>query len=427
MIHMDVDTFSTEAGKYRVNCTVTGSNPPAEIHWYINRGEEITLLDFTNRIESDNRTFSTLIWKPLPEDNNRNMVCVGRNPKIRNAELRDQRKLSVTYAPRVHVTSASHELRFRESDAAILHCHVDGNPMPRPRQIEWMHNGTPISSYNVGGSTEIFPNGSLYLRHLTRNAAGSYACSASNSEGFGNSDALNLTVLYAPICASSLKPYYASLGEVIQLTCLVESEPPPKNFTWVFNGSFFLSNEHIVQRGRRSILKYELQGLDSFGSMSCRALNAVGFQQEPCAFEVIRAEIPEPVKNCTPGVSAFDTSISVSCVGGHSIGVPQQFHLSVIGKNNLTRNDSRQKPEFLIPSLPRGVNYTARVFASNLKGTSQVYEFSLDLADDTTATSPSTSSSFPGTLPALGQAQGSGSALGLATFDMPSHPRAARK
>lgn len=102
--------------------------------------------------------------------------------------------------------------RLREGTDIYFECLVDGQP--EAREVTWLHNERPINETNwwqasesgragsslasgqVGASARIIvSNNSLVLQRVAPEQAGQYACMASNSEGVGLSNRLELRVM----------------------------------------------------------------------------------------------------------------------------------------------------------------------------------------------------------------------------------------
>lgn len=97
--------------------------------------------------------------------------------------------------------------RLREGSDIYFECLVDAQP--QAREVTWLHNEKPInesdwwqgSSDGAPGSGAvqsgrlIVSNNSLVLQRVRPQQSGQYACMASNSEGIGVSNRIELRVL----------------------------------------------------------------------------------------------------------------------------------------------------------------------------------------------------------------------------------------
>lgn len=87
---------------------------------------------------------------------------------------------------------------IREGSDIYFVCHVDA--IPSVKEITWLHNETPINESNYletkpDGGQIIISNNSLVLQRVNMHKRGKYACVASNSEGTGESNRIELRVL----------------------------------------------------------------------------------------------------------------------------------------------------------------------------------------------------------------------------------------
>lgn len=77
-------------------------------------------------------------------------------------------------------------------------------------------------------------NQSLVLRGLTRHRSGNYKCTGINGRGEGVSNAVQLTVRFAPICRHPVRNIRgAERGEFLNLLCNVDSLPRPLKYRFV--------------------------------------------------------------------------------------------------------------------------------------------------------------------------------------------------
>ena len=89
-------------------------------------------------------------------------------------------------------------------------------------------------------------------------------------------------LLDSPQCSSKFlipSPIYTGLGRLINLTChMINGNPSTNNFTWHLpNGRIVLGNYH---NSTSSYLSFVPKTSDDFGSISCRAENALGLYDQ---------------------------------------------------------------------------------------------------------------------------------------------------
>ncbi|CAG0899068.1 unnamed protein product [Darwinula stevensoni] len=103
---------------------------------------------------------------------------------------------------------------------------------------------------------------------------------------------------HVPYCVTTRPiPVWLSLGQAVNLTCDVESEPEVQRFNWTFRQRrteeyVRVPSDQVRQFKNRSVLEFLVRNEEDFGILHCRAVNEVGEQQGPCLFD-----IGEEVKN----------------------------------------------------------------------------------------------------------------------------------
>ncbi|XP_063851074.1 hemicentin-2-like [Scylla paramamosain] len=101
---------------------------------------------------------------------------------------------------------------------------------PPAYNITWLHNGRVMV---VGGRRWRRDNASLVVTPVRREDAGLYTCLASNIEGDGHSNAVQLRVAHTPYCSGRPhKHLVVSSQDNVTLTCQVEAVPDKLDFTW---------------------------------------------------------------------------------------------------------------------------------------------------------------------------------------------------
>lgn len=158
-------------------------------------------------------------------------------------------------------------------------------------------------------------NQSLVLQKVNKISGGNYSCSVINAEGETVSNQLTLRVkckkyylsfrilviyfcsfvfiIDTPICLTDkIIIVGAFRGEVLNIPCGVEADPPSHMFRWKFNNSgeqLEIGKERYYRNGSRSILKYIPVSDQDYGTLACWGENSVGMQRHPCLFQVVIA------------------------------------------------------------------------------------------------------------------------------------------
>ncbi|XP_042243331.1 nephrin-like isoform X2 [Homarus americanus] len=357
-----------------ITCTVLGSNPPALVTWY-QQGQMIKPLH-TMVSHRDNVTRSVLTLNASRSDHGRQMVCRAENKLIQNNALEDIFTLDVQYKPILRMTlgrNLDHD-DLREGNDLFFDCNIDANPAPY--KVEWWHDGELVS-HNVSGGV-LVSESTLALQKVRREKSGQYQCSASNVEGDTTSDPVNITIKYAPRCSVSPSLRGVGLLEPLNVTCLVDADPPDVTFSWTFNNSVrreqseVVSNQRYTTERLRSVLFYTPMTERDYGTLLCHASNSIGTQKTPCSFTVISAGPPEEVTGCTVD-NVTSHSSSIVCSPGFNGGLPQMFLLQVWKEeppkvDELVVNISLAQSEFLVRSLVPGHHYRSEVTAHNARG-----------------------------------------------------------
>lgn len=132
--------------------------------------------------------------------------------------------------------------------------------------------------------------------------------------------------------------------ETLTLKCEVESSPPAKSFLWTFNSSgeqTEFPTRLQTNEADSSVLSYTPASDLDYGTISCRAKNAINVQTSPCLFQIVAASRPFPLQNCSLAKESPD-SLQVDCVEGYDGGMPQGFLMELleVPSQRLVRNIS---------------------------------------------------------------------------------------
>ncbi|XP_017756216.1 PREDICTED: uncharacterized protein LOC108547976 [Eufriesea mexicana] len=377
--------------KYDINCMTVGSRPPAKLSWYMD-GRKLT--NYTEKVSQDgNMTSSILILKPTLLDHDKVVTCRAENSKVQSGTVEDTWKLNVFFVPilRLELGSNMNPDDIEEGDDVYFECKVHANP--GAYKVVWKHNGNIIQNDAKNGV--IVQQYDLALREVTRSQAGNYTCIASNVEGDGNSNTVELKIMYKPICIPDQKRIYGvARHEDVRVICSVEAYPHPDGFRWTFNNTE--ESVDVPQaryrnstRHSQSILIYRPITEMDYGTVSCLASNTAGKQKNACIFHIIPAGKPESLYNCTLSNQTTD-SLSVECCIGFDGGQPQHFLLEVFDQHtgilqaNIT---SKENAAFTVYGLESGKVLKIVLYAVNAKGRSQptlLEGFTLKIAEKQT-------------------------------------------
>ncbi|XP_069160721.1 muscle M-line assembly protein unc-89 isoform X2 [Procambarus clarkii] len=279
-----------EGERYAIVCESSGSRPTATITWW---KDGMLMTDTKSQIfHEGNVSRSTLYLTPSLADHDAYVSCRAKNPMVPAAVMEDTRKLNVHYTPRLSLAAGLNlDMEdIKEGDDVYFECGIKANP--RVFKVQWFHNGEELS-HNVSAGV-IQSNQSLVLQRVTRRSSGQYTCSATNLHGLGSSNAVQLSVKFAPMCRPGQKFVYGGGKlEELNITCSVEAHPDPTSFRWAFNSSTELvdipsSKFWVVGNGKSQASYTPVTHLD-YGSLLCWANNDVGRQLKPCIYHIIHA------------------------------------------------------------------------------------------------------------------------------------------
>lgn len=366
--------------RYEVSCRSWGSRPHAIITWYKGRREMTHTKDDT---QNHNNTVSTLVFSPKIDDDGKNMTCRAENPAVKGWFLQTTWKMNVVYAPLVSIQLGSTLVAddIKEGDDVYFECHVKSNPSWK--KLLWFHDDT-LLLHNASARV-IQTNQSLVLQKVVKQSAGYYACSAINGEGETVSNQQFLRVKHAPVCGHERVVLIgASKNENMEILCEIYADPPARSFHWRFNNSaeiLDVDSHRYSNHGNFSVLQYIPVSEQDYGTLSCWASNEIGVQSEPCLFQIILADLPSPVTNCTL-YNRTQQFAEIQCAPGYDGGLPQMFMLELVSKRTGTRRfnfSNKHEPYFMLDHLEKLTALMAAennslsciVFAINQKGASR--------------------------------------------------------
>lgn len=364
-----------------VTCRTAGSRPAAGVAWWL--GSRQLTDTYERAVDNNNVTISTLSWRPEMSDAGGILRCIAENVHLRRDALEASIAPNIHYRPvvvatLVKATSGDAEANI-EPDGVVtegddVHLHCDIKATPPAQQTEWLREGKPIETDRAVRKI-LIEGDSLVVQAIERGATGKYSCRATNSLGVTESQSLTVRVKAVPLCNTTMvETLYAARGETVNLTCAVISFPTAIKFSWSLNSSagvLPVSGSPSTESGNTSWLSYTPVSTTDYGQLTCRAINSVGSQVQPCRYNVVMTERPSPPKQCRwNNISA--TSLELVCDAGHSGGLYQKFTtvatLSSTNHTVLTRTSTT--PRLVLNGLLPDCNYTVTIYAFNAKGRS---------------------------------------------------------
>ncbi|XP_048242686.1 hemicentin-1-like isoform X1 [Haliotis rufescens] len=148
--------------------------------------------------------------------------------------------LDVFSRPDVHVPRRN--IMLVEGQTSSIGCSVDMRVKPSPAIVHWFKDGVNLDTHFGRYSNGDIYNPSLTITDIRREDTGRYTCGAVNGVGDSQSDAINVTVEYAPTVLVKYNNYGFYLGSATTLWCYVDSYPlvSPGDITWVRDGKFVI-------------------------------------------------------------------------------------------------------------------------------------------------------------------------------------------
>uniref|UniRef100_A0A182P3C9 Ig-like domain-containing protein n=1 Tax=Anopheles epiroticus TaxID=199890 RepID=A0A182P3C9_9DIPT len=175
----------------------------------------------------------------------------------------------------------------------------------------------------------------------------------------------------------------ASRNENVEIPCHIFADPPARSFHWRFNNSaeiLQVDAHRYTSQGNISILNYAPVTDQDYGTLTCWAVNEVGPQSQPCTFQLVLADLPSPVSNCSLP-NRTQQFAEIQCTPGYDGGLPQVFVLELISKRTGTRRfnfSNKNEPFFVLDRLEKlsalmtleNNSLSCVVYAINQKGRS---------------------------------------------------------
>ncbi|GAB6028139.1 hypothetical protein CHUAL_002353 [Chamberlinius hualienensis] len=316
---------ANEGEDISLTCVTSGARPAAKITWYNGSEPLMEQPTATQEKQTDHtfRTTSTYTFTASRFDDEETIICESSNVALedgRGSSLKDQRQLTVYYAPVVRLSSLGYgattdQLELNEGGTLRLECAFEANPAANVSFVTWYHNGHIFRTSNgedemrdekeddVGankgndnedsnskqqGNDGIDKDGRfrLVLTEIYRQRSGDYSCDVTNNVGTGQAEnSVNVSILYSPEVRLIVDPVLAVEHVTnVTLTCVVEAANPytVQRIRW-FRDSQLIDEADEVTK--------VLEGVDrkDHRNYSCQAENKVGWGPvaEPVLLDVL--------------------------------------------------------------------------------------------------------------------------------------------
>ncbi|VDI02517.1 hemicentin, partial [Mytilus galloprovincialis] len=265
-------TYSTNIGNnITLICIVSAIPTLTAVYWtrQISNGNTVTLNPASSTKYSGSTIQSpslTIINVELSEEGN--YICHATNAV--GTRQSSQAFLDViVYIPNVTV---SHEFSVEYGKSVTINCTVTS--LPAATQITWQRNvnnvNTTIDIRMIRYSGGTTSNPSLTITSVQADDQGQYFCQASNIEGTGTSNYVNLTVIGDPPTSIAISPSPITVHESQNITATCSAEGTPTiTYTW------FKGNTN-TQLSTSSVLQITFSKRTDAGTYQCRASNTYG-------------------------------------------------------------------------------------------------------------------------------------------------------
>ncbi|XP_042230990.1 hemicentin-1-like isoform X2 [Homarus americanus] len=255
-------------------CTVVIANPPPQLVWLF-QGSPISL-DSGMVMEADG---SLNISRVLQHDEG-DYQCVATNVAGNSSFTLH---LSVQVPPRAKTNRLDEKVVALEGDQMKLKCPVRASP---PLTFIWHKDGQRI----LGGShrMRLKKNGTLAIKSLVTEDAGTYVCTAVNAVGATKIPVV-LEVHVPPTIREDSEMYSVSEREVLVVPCVTTGIPPP-TLTWIRDDQTLMWN-NTLRDGSLGLVG----SAESEGRYECLVTNAAGSAKRAVNVMLIRRpEISPP-------------------------------------------------------------------------------------------------------------------------------------
>ncbi|CAL1291261.1 unnamed protein product [Larinioides sclopetarius] len=356
--------------KVTLECESTGSRPRAVMTWW--KGSQ--KIQTGNEVISDNGnlTLSTLSFVPTAEDHGKKFTCTAKNPSLPDSLIEDTRTITVHYIPelRLALGASIQHTAIKEGSDVYFDCNIRANPWVH--DVSWRFEDNILFS-NVSAGI-IVSNQSLVLQRVKKEHRGRYQCVATNTEGEGRSEEVQLDVQFAPVCKNkAVQVFGVAKQETLNITCELEADPTDVKFHWALNNTVeSMDVKNFISEGTSSTVFYTPRNMLGYGALLCWGSNDIGRQKDPCVYRVVPVGPPETMRNCLVTNHTTD-SLLIQCEPGYDGGLSQTFHLEIYSstnehlRGNMTSEDS---PTFLVQDLLTGTSFILVLYAANAKGRS---------------------------------------------------------
>ncbi|TMS10382.1 B-cell receptor CD22 [Larimichthys crocea] len=338
-----------EGDKITLTCNVKRSNPrPSRYVWQKNQRNIGYNIQYVKTVR--------------PEDHG-SYTCTATN--IVGSGTSEPLNIKVKYMPRKPTLSSSTwDNTVKVGGSITLTCATDANPPPS--RYSWYRYN---ENKQAVPQTDLNTTNQLILKNVQRTDEAQYMCNATNSIGTGeNSTPLNLRVRYGPSNVVLSMDTEVKEGQLISITCTVESFPSSQ--LQLTNPTLDLRPSKLYRiKEESNFLQYTFSVTSAhMGFYTCRAKNNDGSRNSPPRKLVVKYR-PKDVKvQVEPGATVNENKfLRLRCSANCYPKATSFAWMKMTDGKNEKMQDTRETVEIKSVSVSDAGQYSCEV--SNEMGT----------------------------------------------------------
>ncbi|XP_074603870.1 cell adhesion molecule DSCAM-like isoform X2 [Brevipalpus obovatus] len=381
IVNMNGIPFRNTAGPFnegenaQLKCIASGGKPWPNLEWF----ESEKLLDGSYQVSNESKTVqSTLILYNLERRYLfRAITCKAYHQEYQSME--ETVSLEMNLKP-IYVKISNTDAIKKNGQKSRFTCTTFGSRPPAI--ITWHLNNRTLPYTSETYSEDGNHTASILDLPLHRQMDGKVLiCKSENKKIVNTSleDQFTLNVQFSPVCKENQRTVYpASIGELIDITCLIEANPRQVTFWWTKNqshGEAIEMETKMISHGEplRSIFKVNVESQSDFRSYYCGAKNVIGSIESLCIFSIIPQDPPAKLESCV--ILNDETDYKVKCSAPDK-SPPSIDHILELyedeGEHKLLETYTNQKsPVFRLKNINTSTSYLIILYSINKGGKSE--------------------------------------------------------
>ncbi|XP_049439893.1 B-cell receptor CD22 [Epinephelus fuscoguttatus] len=202
-----------QGDKMTLTCNVKRSNPQPTTYWWFLNGTSI----------NQTKTHHYVVERIKPED--RGLYRCKATNTVGTGEISPPCHIDVQYGPRkTNISMGKEDNRVKVGESLTFTCITDANPAAE--MYSWYRFNTNKQTDSLQWKSNTTYDSTLYLGNVQRADEAYYMCNATNRISTGkNSEQVYIQVLYPPTIPNLSMDTEVKEGQLITITCTVESFP----------------------------------------------------------------------------------------------------------------------------------------------------------------------------------------------------------